>query len=358
MSYSRDQVLKALTHVMDPDIKKDLVTLGMIDDLQIEKKKIGFKIVLTTPACPMKDMMKNDCIDAIHKYVDKDAEVEVELTSKVKSGRSTHETIMPGVKNIIAVSSGKGGVGKSTIAANLAVALSKSGAKVGLIDADIYGPSIPMMFDVVDQKPKIVHVEGKNIIIPIDKYGIKLLSIGFFVDPKKALVWRGPIASNAMKQLFTEGDWGELDYMIVDLPPGTGDIHLTLVQSVPVTGAVIVSTPQQLAISDVKKAVDMFLLDPIKVPVLGIIENMAYFTPPELPENKYYIFGQGGCEGLAKELEIQFLGSIPIVQGISESGDNGRPIAIDEDSIVAKTFKELAEKIAQQIAINSVFKSL
>jgi len=356
MGFTKEQILAALSNVNDPDIKKDLVSLKMIDDVRIEGNKVQFKIVLTTPACPMKDQMKRECIEAIHKYVDKNATVEVELTSNVTSNRKVQEAIMPGVKNIIAVSSGKGGVGKSTIAANLAVSLGNAGAKVGLIDADIYGPSIPLMFDVVNQPPEIVYKLGKNMITPIEKFGIKLLSIGFFVEPEKALVWRGPIASNAMKQLFTDADWGDLDYVIVDLPPGTGDIHLTLVQSVPVTGAIIVSTPQQLAIADVKKAVDMFMIDSIKVPILGVVENMSYFVPAEYPDKKYYIFGEGGCKEFARDLGIPFLGEIPLVRSVSESGDNGSPIALNSDSPVSQSFKELSEKIAQQAAIGSIMR--
>jgi len=354
MNYTKKQVLNALSHVDDPGLKKDLVSLNMIDNIVTDGKKIKFTIVLTTPACPLKEKIKQACVDAIHKYVDKDAEVVVELSSKVTTSRKKEETLMPGVKNIIAVASGKGGVGKSTVAVNLAIALSKTGAKVGLVDADIYGPSIPIMFDVVNERPKAVEKDGKTKMIPIKKYGISLLSIGFFVDPDKALLWRGPMASNALGQLFSESDWGELDYMIVDLPPGTGDIHLTLVQKLSVTGVVIVSTPQEVALADARKGVSMFQQKEINVPVLGFIENMSYFTPAELPDNKYYIFGKDGCVKLAKDLKVPILGQIPLVQSICESGDNGTPIALDNDSPASKAFQSAAEKVAQQISIRNV----
>ena len=354
MSITKEQVLSALRHVNDPDFKKDLVTLNMIEDVLIDGKKISFKMVLTTPACPMKDMMRNSCVEAIHQYVDPTAEVEINITSNVTTRRARTAPIMPGVKNIIAVASGKGGVGKSTVAANLAVALSKLGASVGLIDADIYGPSVPLMFDVMNEKPEAFEQDGRTMIRPLEKYGVKILSIGFFVDPSKALVWRGPMASNALLQLFTDSDWGELDYVVIDMPPGTGDIHLTISQSVPVTGVAIVTTPQEVALADARKAISMFNTDKIKLPILGLIENMSYFTPEELPDNKYYIFGKEGGKRLAEQNDIPFLGQIPIVQGICESGDNGSPIALDDASPVAKAFLALAQSIAQQIALTNV----
>jgi ATP-binding protein involved in chromosome partitioning len=354
MSITKEQVISALRHVNDPDFKKDLVTLNMIDDIVIDGKKISFKMVLTTPACPMKDMMRNSCVEAIHQYVDPTAEVEINITSNVTTRRARTAPIMPGVKNIIAVASGKGGVGKSTVAANLAVALSKLGASVGLIDADIYGPSVPLMFDVMNEKPEAFEQDGRTMIRPLEKYGVKILSIGFFVDPSKALVWRGPMASNALLQLFTDSDWGELDYVVIDMPPGTGDIHLTISQSVPVTGVAIVTTPQEVALADARKAISMFNTDKIKLPILGLIENMSYFTPEELPDNKYYIFGKEGGKRLAEQNGIPFLGQIPIVQGICESGDNGSPIALDDASPVAKAFLALAQSIAQQVALTNV----
>jgi ATP-binding protein involved in chromosome partitioning len=354
MSITKEQVLSALRHVNDPDFKKDLVTLNMIDDILIDGKKISFKMVLTTPACPMKDMMRNSCVEAIHQYVDPTAEVEINITSNVTTRRARTAPIMPGVKNIIAVASGKGGVGKSTVAANLAVALSKLGASVGLIDADIYGPSVPIMFDVMNEKPEAFEQDGRTMIRPLEKYGVKILSIGFFVDPSKALVWRGPMASNALLQLFTDSDWGELDYVVIDMPPGTGDIHLTISQSVPVTGVAIVTTPQEVALADARKAISMFNTDKIKLPILGLIENMSYFTPEELPDNKYYIFGKEGGKRLAEQNDIPFLGQIPIVQGICESGDKGSPIALDDASPVAIAFSALAQNIARQIALTNV----
>jgi ATP-binding protein involved in chromosome partitioning len=353
MNYTVDNIKAALSQVKDPDLKKDLITLNMIENISITGETISFDLVLTTPACPMKNIMKNDCIKAIHETIDTKAIVEVNLTSRVTSNRIDNQDFLKGIKNIIAVASGKGGVGKSTISVNLAVALANTGAKVALVDADIYGPSIPIMFDAVNEKPSAIEIEGKTKIIPITKYGVKLLSIGFFVDPDKALVWRGPMASGALKQLFTDGDWGEIDYMVIDLPPGTGDMHLTMIQTVPVTGALIVSTPQQLAIADVKKAANMFSQEGINVPIMGVVENMAYFTPAELPEKKYYIFGKEGCTKLAKDLGVPLLSQIPIIQSIAESGDNGNPVASDKDSIIGKAFIQLAEKVAQQIAIRN-----
>ena len=353
MSYTNDQILSSLRHVDDPDLHKDLVTLNMIEDVKVDGKKISFRLVLTTPACPLKGKIKQDCLDAIHQFVDPTAEVDIEITSRVTTRRKTTDDMMKGVKNIIAVASGKGGVGKSTVAANLAIALSKLGARVGLLDADIYGPSVPLMFDLMQAKPSVNEHDGITTIMPIEKYGIKLLSIGFFVDPTKALVWRGPMASNYLTQMLTGADWGELDYLVIDLPPGTGDIHLTLVQQVPVTGVAIVSTPQEVALADARKAVNMFTQESINVPIIGLIENMSYFTPAELPDNKYFIFGKDGGRRLAEEADIPFLGQIPLVQGICESGDNGSPVALDNTSVVGLAFRELAENIARQIAIRN-----
>jgi ATP-binding protein involved in chromosome partitioning len=353
MKITNELVLNALKHVQDPDLHKDLVTLGMIQDIKIDGNKISFKLVLTTPACPLKDKMKNDCIRAIQGRIDPYAEVTVEVTSRTTSRRNESDNLLKGVKNIIAIVSGKGGVGKSTVAANLAVSLAKLGAKVGLLDADIYGPSVPLMFDLKDAHPIVREEDGKTLITPIVKYGIKVLSIGFFVDPDKALVWRGPMASNYMQQMLTGGDWGELDYLVLDMPPGTGDIHLTLVQSVPVTGICIVTTPQEVALADARKAFGMFTTDQIKVPVLGLIENMAWFTPEELPENKYFIFGKEGGKRFAEEAGVPLLGQIPIVQGICESGDNGSPSALDDSSAIGKAFVRLAENVVRQVAIRN-----
>lgn len=353
MTYTNDQILNALRHVNDPDLHKDLVSLNMIEAIKIEGNKISFRLVLTTPACPLKGKIKQDCINAIHQHVDENTEVDIEITSKVTTRRKETDKMMKNVKNIIAVASGKGGVGKSTVAANLAIALSKSGAKVGLLDADIYGPSVPLMFDLIDAHPGVTEENGVTTIHPIEKYGIKLLSIGFFVDPSKALVWRGPMASNYLTQMLTGVDWGELDYLVIDMPPGTGDIHLTLVQQVPVTGVAIVSTPQEVALADARKAVSMFATDSINVPILGLVENMSFFTPAELPDNKYYIFGKEGGKRLAEEVNVPLLGQIPLVQGICESGDHGSPIALNDSTKVGIAFRQLAESIAQQVAIRN-----
>jgi len=353
MTVTKKQILDALKHVDDPDLKKDLVTLNMIGNVKTEGNKVSFDLILTTPACPLKNKMKQDSIDAVHKYVDKNLEVEVNFESSVTTRRKDTELMFKGVKNIIAVASGKGGVGKSTVAANLAVSLAKTGAKVGLLDADIYGPSVPLMFDLENAHPTVKEVNGKTKIIPIEKYGIKVLSIGFFVNSSQALIWRGPMATNALNQLINDTEWGELDYFIVDLPPGTGDIHLTLVQTLPVTGAVIVSTPQQVALTDARKAFSMFAQKEINVPVLGLVENMSWFTPAELPDNKYYIFGKEGGKKLAKDANIVLLGQIPLIQSIRESGDEGSPVALEDDTPIAKTFLELAQSVAQQVAIRN-----
>lgn len=353
MIITEEQVLAALRNVEDPDLKKDLVTLNMIKELKIEDQTIGFTLELTTPACPMKDMLKNACTNAIKHFVLADAVVNINVTAKVTKPLDT--TQLNAIKNIILVSSGKGGVGKSTVASNLAVTLAKDGAKVGLIDADIYGPSVPIMFGLVGAKPSARETEnGKTLILPIEKYGIKLLSLGFFADPDQPVPWRGPMASNAIKQLFNDADWGELDYLIVDLPPGTGDIHITISQSFPIAGAVIVTTPQQVALADTKKGLAMFRMQGINIPVLGVIENMSYFTPAELPENKYYIFGKDGGKALAEQYEVPFLGEIPLVQSVAEAGDSGEPIAVDVTSPLALAFTEIAGKMAQQISINNV----
>jgi ATP-binding protein involved in chromosome partitioning len=350
MSITQQQVLEALKNVDDPDLKKDLVTLGMIKDLEVNGKNVNFTVVLTTPACPMKEMIHKACVNAVLHFVDKEAVVNVNMTSNVTT-RKNAGPLLPKVKNIIAVASGKGGVGKSTIASNLAVALAKKGASVGLVDADIYGPSQTIMFDVMHEKPMIKVINGVNKIIPVESYGVKLLSIGFFADTSQAIVWRGPMAAKALTQMFSDADWGELDYMIIDLPPGTGDIHLSLVGAVPLNGVVIVSTPQNVALADAQKGVGMFQLPQINVPVLGIIENMAYFTPAELPNNKYYIFGKDGAKKLAEKLGVPLLGEIPLVQSICEAGDAGRPAVMQENTPQALAFMEMASNVAQQVSL-------
>ena len=355
MALSKEAVLAALRNVQDPDIKKDLVTLNMIQDIEIDGNKLGFTVMLTTPACPLKELIRKDCEEAIANYIGEDIEVTVTMSSHVTSTRD-NAPLLPGVKNIIAVASGKGGVGKSTVTANLAVALAKQGAKVGVIDADIFGPSMPTMFNCEHEQPGIKKEGDKNLIIPVQQYGVKLISIGLLTPAENAVVWRGPMASSALKQFIADTEWGELDYLFIDLPPGTSDIHLTLVQTVPVTGAVLVTTPQKVAIADAQKGLNMFQQAQINVPVLGVIENMAYFTPEELPENKYYIFGKGGGRKLAEKHNVPFIGEIPLVQGIREGGDVGYPAIMNND-ITGEAFKNVAEAVAQKIAIRNAEKA-
>jgi ATP-binding protein involved in chromosome partitioning len=343
-------IMQALSQVQEPDLGKDLVTLNMVKDVQIKGDEVSFTVVLTTPACPMKDMMRTACENAIRLLVNKAAKVQVNFTAQTTTGRKGDQQILSGVKNIIAVVSGKGGVGKSTVAANLALALAEGGAKVGLMDADIYGPSVPIMFGVRGERPLMREVNGKGMIVPLDKLGIRLMSIGLLVDEKNAVVWRGPMASSAIKQFVTEVDWGELDYLIIDMPPGTGDIHLTLMQTVPVTGVVIVTTPQLVALADAKKAIAMFGQAQINVPVIGLVENMAYFTPAELPANKYYLFGKEGGMNLASEYELPFLGQVPLVQSIREGGDKGVPAMAGQDTISQQAFREITAQAVRNIA--------
>jgi ATP-binding protein involved in chromosome partitioning len=345
---TKEQVLTALGHVEEPDLKKDLVTLNMIEDIVIDGNKVSFSVILTTPACPLKAMIENACRNAILHFISKEAEVSINMTSRVTTQSNNS---LPGIKNIIAVASGKGGVGKSTVAANLAIGLAKTGAKVGLIDADVYGPSVPIMFGLEGAKPRARQENGKTRIEPIEKYGIKLLSIGFFTDPDQPVPWRGPMVSTAVKQLFNDAEWGELDYLVVDLPPGTGDIHITITQGFPIAGAVIVTTPQNVALADARKGIGMFMMPAINVPILGVIENMSYFVPAELPDNKYYIFGQGGGQKLAAQIGAPFLGQIPLVKGITESGDSGKPLILDDANPMSKAFIDLAERVAQQVSI-------
>jgi len=351
MSYSQSDILKALSTVDDPDLKRDLVSLNMIRDVQVSPGKVAFTVVLTTPACPLKEKIRQDCEDAVRRVVGESATIQIHITSSVTTQRD-NTPILPGVRNIIAIASGKGGVGKSTVTSNLAVALAQAGATVGLIDADIYGPSIPTMFNCEHEQPHVKQVNGKNIIIPLEQYGVKLLSIGFLTPPDSAVVWRGPMASSALKQFFGDADWGELDYLLIDLPPGTSDIHLTMVQTVPVTGAVIVTTPQKVALADANKGLAMFKQPQINVPILGVVENMAYFTPEELPDNRYYIFGKEGGKNLADKHKVPFLGQIPLVQSIRESGDSGLPAAL-KPGPTGEAFHALAQTLARQIAIRN-----
>lgn len=353
---NKELVLQALSSVIDPDLKKDLVSLGMIQNLIITDEKVGFSLVLTTPACPLKTYLRDSCVEAIQKQFGKHVQVDIDITSKVtqhKIDKKENVKNLSEVKNIIAVVSGKGGVGKSTIAANLAVGLAMEGASVGLLDGDIYGPSAPLMFGLQGQTPIVNELEGRQVIEPLVSYGVKVMSIGFFVAPDASLMWRGPMASNYLKQLITDTNWGNLDYLIFDMPPGTGDMHLTLVQTVPVTGAVVVSTPQQVALADARKAVSMFADKNIQVPILGLVENMSYFTPPELQENKYYIFGKEGTKKLSEELGLPLLGEIPIYEEICQSGDNGRPAVADTDSTVSKAFIQFCQATAQAISVRN-----
>ena len=339
--------------MQEPDLGSDIVSLNMVKDLEINGHNVQFTIELTTPACPMKDMMKNASIKAIQQMVDQEANVTVNFTANTNSLRKDTGAVLPKVKNIIAVVSGKGGVGKSTVSANLALALAQGGASVGLMDADIYGPSVPIMFGVRGERPKMMGDGEKGLIVPLERYGIKLMSIGLLVDEKNAVVWRGPMASSAIRQFVTDVYWDELDYLVIDMPPGTGDIHLTLMQTVPVTGVVVVTTPQDVALADAKKGIAMFGQAQIKVPIIGIVENMSYFTPAELPENRYYIFGKEGGRKLAEEYDIPFLGQIPLVQSIREGGDKGVPIMMTDDEITKAAFEAFAGLAARSIAMRN-----
>ncbi|CAG5003938.1 Iron-sulfur cluster carrier protein [Dyadobacter sp. CECT 9275] len=352
---NKEKVLQALSTVEEPDLKKDLVTLGMIQDVEIGVNQVRFTVVLTTPACPLKELIRRNCVAAIHDLISPDIEVIINLTANVTTSRQTGP-LLPGVKNVIAVASGKGGVGKSTVTANLAMALHRSGAKVGIIDADIFGPSIPVMFGVEHMQPTITPKNGKNLINPIRQYGIKLMSIGFLTPPESAVVWRGPMASQALKQFFADTDWGDLDYLLIDLPPGTSDIHITLVQTVPVAGAVIVTTPQKVALADAIKGLSMFRQPQINVPVLGVVENMAWFTPEELPDHQYHIFGKGGGQLLADKFDVPLLGQVPLVQGIREAGDDGRPAFMNQNEMVNDAFRNASEALARQVAIRNAEK--
>ena len=344
-------ILDTLTHVRYPGTGKDIVSSGMVqDNIRIDGNKISFSIIFEKQNDPFAKSVVKAAEQAILTYIGEDIDIKGNIGIVMKEAPKPKPTaVLPGVKNIIAVFSGKGGVGKSTVASNLAISLAKSGYSVGLLDADIHGPSMPKMFGVEDARPVMEEIDGKQMLTPIEKYGVKMLSIGFFVDPNNALVWRGSMASNALKQLITDANWGDLDFFIMDLPPGTSDIHLTLVQTMGITGAVIVTTPQDVALADARKGVNMFLGDKVNVPVLGLVENMSWFTPAELPENKYYIFGKDGGKRLAEELDVPLLGQIPLVQSIREQGDAGRPVAVENDSITAIAFHDLAIKVVERV---------
>ena len=348
-------ILDALANVRYPGTGKSIVESGMVeDDIRIDGNKVSFSLLFEKPTDPFMKSVVKAAETAILTYVGEEVEIKGTISVKtIQAQRPEPGKLLTQVKNIIAVSSGKGGVGKSTVSANLAVALAKQGYKVGLLDADIFGPSMPKMFQVEDARPFAEHIDGRDLIIPVEKYGLKLLSIGFFVDPDQATLWRGGMASNALKQLIADADWGDLDYFLIDLPPGTSDIHLTIVQTLAVTGAIVVSTPQAVALADARKGLNMFTNEKVNVPILGLVENMAWFTPTELPENKYYLFGKEGAKHLAEDMNIPLLGQIPIVQSICEGGDQGTPVALNEDSITGQAFMQLANNVIEQVNIRN-----
>lgn len=343
-------IIDALKNVRYPGSGQDIVSAGILeDDIRIDGNKVSFSLLLK-PNDPFAKSLVKACEQTILTFIDKNINIKGNIAIKnITPIVTKKESSLKNVKNIIAVASGKGGVGKSTVSANLAIALAQMGYKVGLLDADIFGPSIPKMFAIEDARPVAVEVDGRQLIKPIEQYGIKILSIGFFVDPDNALIWRGGMASNALKQLITEADWGELDYFVVDMPPGTSDIHLTIVQLLQITGSVIVSTPQEIALADARKGIQMFTTEKINIPIIGLVENMAWFTPAELPENKYFIFGKDGVKNLAKKMNTTLLAQIPIVQSICESGDYGAPAAINENSLTGMAFKNLAQNVINEI---------
>lgn len=344
-------ITDALSKVRYPGTGKDLVSMGMVEDnIRIEGNKVSFSLLFEKPNDPFIKSVVKAAETAILTYVGNDVDIKGNITVESRqAARPEPDKLLPEVKNIIAISSGKGGVGKSTVAANLAVALALQGYKVGLLDADIFGPSQPKMFNVEEARPYMVEVGGRELIEPAANYGVKLLSIGFFVNKEDAILWRGAMASNALKQLIGDANWGDLDYFLIDLPPGTSDIHLTMVQTLAVTGAIVVTTPQEVALADARKGISMFTGEKVNVPVLGLVENMAWFTPAELPENRYYLFGKEGGKRLAEELHIPLLGQIPIVQSICEGGDSGKPVALDPDTLTGRAFQELAENVVHQI---------
>lgn len=349
MKLDRKEILKALETITIAGEGKNMVESGAVKNVVTFGDEVVVDLIITTPAMHIKKRAEDDIKKLIHEQFSPEAVVKVNIKVEAPEKNEIKGKAIPGIKNIIAVASGKGGVGKSTVTANLAVTLAKMGFSVGVLDADIYGPSMPMMFDVESEKPISITVDGRSKMKPIESYEVKILSIGFFTSPSQAVIWRGPMASKALNQMIFDADWGELDFMLIDLPPGTGDIHLSIMQSLPITGAVVVSTPQAVALADAKKGVSMFLSESINVPVLGIVENMAYFTPEELPDNKYYIFGNGGARNLAEDLQVPFLGEVPIVQSIREAGDFGRPAALQTGSVIEKVFEEITRNIVQEV---------
>ena len=337
MSVSKAAILEALANVQEPDLKKDIVTLNLVKIIRAEGNEIELEVKVSNPAMHAKQRMREACVFAVHRVLGNEFEVKVHVEAIAGDERSGElRRILPGVKHIIAVASGKGGVGKSTVSSNLAAGLAALGHKVGLLDADIYGPSAPTMFDVVLEKPRLIEVDGKQVMAPVEAHGVKVLSIGFFTEGDQAVVWRGPMATKALNQMITDVEWGELDYMIVDLPPGTGDVHLSIVQTLPISAVVVVSTPQEVALVDARKGIAMFQLPAVNIPVLGLVENMSWFTPAELPDNKYFIFGEGGTKRLAESLNLPVIGEIPLIQSIREAGDVGRPSVLQDNTTAAR----------------------
>ena len=348
MKLDRKEILKALETITIAGEGKNMVESGAVTNVITFGEEVVVDLVLNSPAMHIKKRAEDDIKNTIHKLVSPEAKIKVNVKIEIPEKEEIKGKTIPGMRNIIAIASGKGGVGKSTVTANLAVTLAKMGFSVGILDADIYGPSMPIMFDVENEKPISITIDGKSKMKPVESYEVKILSIGFFTAPSQAVIWRGPMASKALNQMIFDADWGELDFLLVDLPPGTGDIHLSIVQSLPINGVVVVSTPQAVALADAKKGVSMFTSESINVPVLGIIENMAYFTPEELPDNKYYIFGKEGAKNLADDLQVPFLGEVPIVQSIREAGDYGRPAAMQTGSIIEGVFEEITKKVVEE----------
>ena len=357
MTLQKSQVIDALRKITSPGEGGNLIDAGVVKNIVIFGDEVVVDVTISNPSFQAKKKIEVEIMRAIHAEVHEKAKVKVNVAVDTPASEKPEIKGKPieGIKNIIAVASGKGGVGKSTITANLAIALRKMGFRVGLLDADIYGPSIPMMFDVQEQRPASVEIEGRSKIKPVENYGVKILSIGFFTHPDQAVIWRGPMASKALNQMIFDADWGELDFLLIDLPPGTGDIHLSIMQALPITGAVVVSTPQNVALADARKGIAMFRQETINVPVLGLVENMAYFTPAELPENKYYIFGKEGVKYLAQKMEVPLLGEIPLVQSLRESGDVGRPAALQEQTPLAKAFEEFARNTVAEVVTRNQF---
>ncbi len=349
MKLDRKEILKALETITVAGEGKNMVDSGAIANVLTFGDEVVIELVLHVPALHIRKRAEDDIKKTILELVSPEAKIKINVKVEAPEKSEVTEKTIPGIKNIIAVASGKGGVGKSTITANLAVTLAKMGFSVGILDADIYGPSMPIMFDVESAKPLSIEVDGKSKMKPIESYDVKILSIGFFTSPSQAVIWRGPMAGKALNQMIFDAEWGELDFLLVDLPPGTGDIHLSIMQSLPITGAVVVSTPQAVALSDTRKGVSMFMSEAINIPVLGIIENMAYFTPEELPENKYYIFGKEGAKNLAEDLQVSFLGEVPIVQSIREAGDFGRPAALQTGSVIETVFENITRNVVQEV---------